>query len=119
MLESTEENQDYRTKKLKEFFKMVDRIYNTNKRLYSNKFFEKALELYQEQKDEAKDMKVAYQEAKQKFEKLAKRMKKEIERMRIESNEARIREEALQEAIRELQQNSQMVVVNEPGCALF
>ena len=36
MLESTEDNQIYRTKKLEEFFEMVDRIYHANERVYSN-----------------------------------------------------------------------------------
>ena len=39
VLESSENNQDYRKRKIKEFFDMVDRIYTTNKRLYSNRLF--------------------------------------------------------------------------------
>lgn len=57
MLECTETNQDYRTSKLREFFKMVDGIYHTNERLYSNKLFKQAIELYEERRIEK-----AYQE---------------------------------------------------------
>ena len=57
LLECTETNQDYRALKLTEFFKMVDNIYHTNERLYSNELFKKAIELYEERRSEK-----AYQE---------------------------------------------------------
>ena len=57
MLECTETSQDYRILKLMEFFKMVDSIYHTNERLYSNKLFKQAIELYKERRTEK-----AYQE---------------------------------------------------------
>ena len=53
MLESTETNQDYRAAKLKEFLKLVDGIYHTNQKIYSNKLLERAIKMYQEGKDKA------------------------------------------------------------------
>jgi len=50
MLESLNSSTEYRNLKVREFFAMVDHIYSTNKRLYSNKLFVKANELYQEAK---------------------------------------------------------------------
>ena len=64
MLESTETNQDYRDAKLKEFLNMVDGIYHTNKRLYSNELFEQAIKMYQEVKDKEKNKEKERQEAK-------------------------------------------------------
>ena len=116
MIESTETNQDYRDNKRKEFFKMVDRIYNRNKRLYSNKLFKRALEVYQEQKDKAKNKDKAHQEAIMKAETLAKLMREEIERMR---EQARLREESFQKAMTECKNTPQVVVVKERGCTIL
>ena len=55
MLESTDTSVEYRTSKIKEFFAMVNTIYSSNKRLYTNKLFVKANELYQEEKRKAKN----------------------------------------------------------------
>ncbi|XP_065897262.1 GTPase IMAP family member 4-like [Dysidea avara] len=50
MLESSDDSTEYQNSKVIEFFTMVDSIYSTNKRLYTNKLFVKANELYQEAK---------------------------------------------------------------------
>jgi len=55
MLESTDPSVVYRTSKIKEFFSMVNMIYSTNKRLYTNQLFVKANELYQEEKQKAQN----------------------------------------------------------------
>lgn len=50
MLESTENNAEYRCAKVQEFLAMVDQIFSVNQRLYSNYYFQKANKLYQEAK---------------------------------------------------------------------
>jgi len=55
MLESTDTRMGYRASKIKEFFAMVNAIYSTNKRLYSNTLFVKANKLYQEEKRKAQN----------------------------------------------------------------
>ena len=61
VLESIDATPDYKAKKVEEFFKMVDRIYNTNKRLYTNKLFIQAAQLYQDEKEKRKNREKAYQ----------------------------------------------------------
>ena len=112
MLESTETNQQYRATKLKEFLEMVESIYHTNKRLYSNKLFEKAIELYEKIKDKEENREKAYQEALSKAELFQKRMIEEIEnmkreqerRMQLMKEEAEAREQMYQKTIKELEE---------------
>ena len=62
VLESTDTNPEYKAKKVEEFFKMVDRIYNANKRLYTKELFKQAAQLYQEEKEKGKNKENAYKE---------------------------------------------------------
>ena len=73
VLESTDTSPDYKAKKVEEFFKMVDRIYSTNKRLYTNELFKRAAQLYQEEKEKAN---------KEKIEMVTKRITEEIAQIR-------------------------------------
>ena len=75
VLESTDTSPEYKAKKVEEFFKMVDRIYNANKRLYTNKLFKRAAQLYQEEKEKGKNKEKAYKEQ---IEILTKRITEEI-----------------------------------------
>ena len=79
VLESTDTNPEYKAKKVEEFFKMVDRIYNANKRLYTNELFKRAAQLYQEEKEKGKNKEKAYKEQ---IEILTKRITEEIAQIR-------------------------------------
>ena len=62
VLESTDTNPEYKAIKVEEFFKMVDKIYNTNKRLYTNELFKRTARLYQDEKEKGKNKEKAYKE---------------------------------------------------------
>ena len=107
MLESTENNQEYRNIKRNEFFTMVDKIYSTNGRLYSNKLFERAIELYQDEKEKEKNKEEKY---KADIEQLTIQMNEKIFKMKEErqkdlqslEKEAKSKEEKLQQGLMEL-----------------
>ena len=61
MLESTESSQIYRDKKVSEFLEMVDSIIHTNKKVYSNKLFEKAIKLYEKERGKEKNREKEYE----------------------------------------------------------
>ena len=79
VLESIDASPDYKVKKVEEFFKMVDRIYSTNKRLYTNELFKRAAQLYQEEKEKGKNKEKAYEAQ---IEILTKRITEEIAQIR-------------------------------------
>ena len=100
MLESTEDSQIYRTKKLEEFFGMVDSIYHTNKRVYSNQLFKQAIILYEKQKEMEKKKE---KEHKEELDTLAHQMNEEIKKLKAEKEKKvqlmreKLRQEKLQE----------------------
>ena len=94
MLESTEDNQIYRTKKLEEFFEMVDRIYHANKRVYSNQLFKQAIILYEKQKEMEKKKE---KEHKEELDTLARQMEEEIKKLKaLKEKEVQLLQEKIQ-----------------------
>ena len=79
MLESTDTNPYYKAKKIKEFFEMVDSIYNTQQRLYTNELFKRAAQLYRDEKEKGKNKEKAYKEQ---IEILTRRITEEIAQIR-------------------------------------
>ena len=71
MLESTDKSHAYRNAKIAEFLQMVDGIYSKNQKLYSNHLFERAIKLYQEEKEKEKNREKHYQEALDQVDQLA------------------------------------------------
>ena len=90
MLECTETDEDYKTRKLTEFFNLVDQIYSRNNRLYSNKLFKEALKMYQEQKDKVKNAEIAQQQViksmNEKIENMMREQQRQIEQIQRENS---------------------------------
>ena len=84
MFESTDQNQSYRAAKHTEFINMVDRIYSINQKVYSNKLFKRAIEMYEKEKKKEKNKEKEYQEALNKVETLTTQMNEEIEKVKAE-----------------------------------
>ena len=84
MLESTEDNQNYRAAKCTEFLNMIDSIYYINQRVYSNRLFKRAIELYEKEKEKEKNKEKEYQDALNKVETLTKQMNEEMEKIKAE-----------------------------------
>ena len=84
MFESTDQNQSYRAAKRTEFINMVDRIYSINQKVYSNKLFKRAIEMYEKEKEKEKNKEKEYQEALNKVETLTTQMNEEIEKVKAE-----------------------------------
>jgi len=116
MLESTDNSKEYRKSKITEFFAMVDSIYSTNKRLYTNYYFKKANELYQEAKRREKNKEEELRKAHKDVMKMSTDMAATIASMKSEHEKQQtIFQDTLSSLTRELreaQKNNQQLAEN-------
>jgi len=113
MLENTDSSIEYRKSKITEFFTMVDSIYSTNKRLYTNYYFKKANELYQEAKRREQNKEEELRKAQEDVMKMSADMAATIGSMKSEQEKQQaIFQDTLSSLTRELreaQQNNQQL----------
>ena len=113
MLESTDNSTDYRRSKVTEFFTMVDNIYSANRRLYTNYYFKKANELYQEAKRREQNKEEQLRKAQENVMKMSADMAAAMASMKSEQEKQQaIFQDTLSSLTRELreaQQNNQQL----------
>ena len=113
MLESLDSSIEYRQSKIAEFFVMVDTIYSTNKRLYTNYYFKRANDLYQEAKKRDQNKEEELRKAQENVMKMSTEMTETIARMKSEqAKQQAIFQDTLSTLTRELkeaQQNNQQL----------